>query len=145
MDSYLDASVLVALLGREASSGSVSAWLEDSQDDLMVSNLARAEASAALARQARIGALSATGVEEAFGHLDAWTSRFTNLVEIVPSDLALATHWVRRLDLSLRAPDAMHVAAARRLGAMLVTLDKGQAAAAVTLGLTCLNPADPAN
>lgn len=144
MTTYLDASILVALLGRESSSAIVSAWLEHSEDGLIVSDLARAEASAALARQARTGAISASAVEDAFGRLDAWAARFTDFVEVAPSDLALATQWVRRLDLTLRAPDAIHVAAARRLGAMLATLDKGQAAAAVTLGIACFNPATAA-
>ena len=45
---------------------------------------------------------------------------------------------VRRLDLGLRAPDALHIATARRLGATLFTFDLGMASAARMLGLSLL-------
>lgn len=142
MPVYLDASILVALLGHEASSPGVYAWLEESEDDLLVSDFARAESSAALARQRRIGALSAAEAEEAFARLDAWTAQYTEIVEIASADLARSNQWVRRVDLALRAPDAIHVAAAQRLNAVLATLDRGQAASARTLNIPCINPAD---
>ncbi len=43
--------------------------------------------------------------------------------------------YVRRFDLALRAPDALHLAIARRLDATLVTLDRRRAAAAGELGI----------
>ena len=43
--------------------------------------------------------------------------------------------YVRRFDLALRAPDALHLAIARRLDATLVTLDRRLAAAAGELGI----------
>ncbi len=142
MPIYLDASILVALLGHEASSPEVYAWLEESEDDLLVSDFARAESSAALARQRRMGALSDEDAEEAFARLDAWTARYTEAVEIAPADIAQSDRWVRRVDLALRTPDAIHIAAAQRVNARLATLDKGQAASAHTLNIPCINPAD---
>ena len=44
-------------------------------------------------------------------------------------------HYVRRLDLPLRTPDAIHIAVAQRLGATLVTFDRAHGAAARTLGV----------
>lgn len=54
----------------------------------------------------------------------------------------MATAFVRRPDITLRAPDAIHIAAASRLGATLLTLDHGMARAAAALGVDHLNPAD---
>lgn len=50
----------------------------------------------------------------------------------------LATVFVRRFDLKLRAPDALHAAACRRDDHLLVTLDKRLAAAALELGVRTL-------
>lgn len=45
-----------------------------------------------------------------------------------------AEAFVRRLDLTLRAPDALHIAMAQRNGAALVTFDEKMAACAKALG-----------
>ena len=53
-----------------------------------------------------------------------------------PTFMYGASIWyVRRFDLALRAPDALHLAIARRLDATLVTLDRRLAAAAGELGI----------
>jgi predicted nucleic acid-binding protein len=52
------------------------------------------------------------------------------------SDFAGAEGLVRRLDLTLRTPDALHIAIARRAGAALVTFDKAMATVAGALGLS---------
>jgi predicted nucleic acid-binding protein len=74
--------------------------------------------------------------------LDSWTSTFADPISVAPSDIKTATSWVRRTDFALRAPDAIHVAAARRLDLVLVTLDSGMANAARMLGVACINPAE---
>jgi predicted nucleic acid-binding protein len=51
------------------------------------------------------------------------------------ADARLAYAYVRRFDLRLRAPDALHLAIARRLDAALVTLDRRMAAAAKEFGV----------
>lgn len=61
---------------------------------------------------------------------------------IVSQDIEHATKFVRRRDLALRTPDAIHIAAAHRLGATLLTLDNGMARAAAALGVPYLNPAE---
>ena len=52
------------------------------------------------------------------------------------------TLYVRRFDLKLRAPDALHAAICRRLGMRLVTLDRRLAAAARALGIDVLVPVE---
>jgi uncharacterized protein len=55
--------------------------------------------------------------------------------ELEAGDIAQADLFVRRLDLPLLAPDAIHIAIAQRLRATLVTFDRQMATAARTLGL----------
>ena len=50
------------------------------------------------------------------------------------SALRAAEGFLRRLDLTLRTPDAVHVALARRIGASLASFDKKMAASARALG-----------
>lgn len=141
MTLYLDASVLVALMVREDGARAVEDLLESDERPLAASDFALAETSAALARLVRIAVLSAGQLEEAFARLDAWTGATTRHEPLTPDDVAAATRLVRQPDLVLRAPDAIHIAAARRLDATLLTLDNGMARAAALLGLPCLNPA----
>lgn len=142
MTAYLDASVLVALVGRETSSSAVTTWLTDYADVVLVSDFAAAESSAALARQRRVGRLTTVAADEAFAQLDDWIAQHTQASEIDRSDIAVATLWVRTPELTVRAPDAIHIAAASRLGATLLTLDKGMAHAATVLGVPYINPAE---
>ncbi|HEX3411129.1 MAG TPA: PIN domain-containing protein [Stellaceae bacterium] len=52
----------------------------------------------------------------------------------------LAYIYARRLDLGLRAPDALHLAIARRLDATLVTRDRCLATAAGEMGIAVEAP-----
>jgi hypothetical protein len=63
---------------------------------------------------------------------DPFTAR---IPEIATEDVVLAEAMLRRLDLNLRAPDAIHIAIARRLGATLMTFDDKMARSAHALGL----------
>jgi hypothetical protein len=60
--------------------------------------------------------------------------------DIHPADVRLAVTYVRRFELALRAPDALHLAIARRLDATIVTLDRRLSAAAVELGIAVEAP-----
>ena len=66
---------------------------------------------------------------------DVWRAAMSVPVDVHASDVRLANAFVRRFDLMLRAPDAMHVAVARRLDVTLATLDRRLARAARELGV----------
>ena len=142
MTLYLDASVLVALVAREPGATTVTAVLEGTERPLVASDFAVAETSAALARLLRIGARTVDQLEGAFIRLDGWIDAATSLRTVTSADVAEANILVRNSALALRAPDAIHIAAAGRLGAVLVTLDRGMTRAAAALDLPCINPAD---
>lgn len=56
-------------------------------------------------------------------------------VETTAADVRVAEAFVRRLDLTLRAPDALNIAIAQRTGAALATFDEKMAAAAQALSV----------
>lgn len=140
MKVWLDANVLVALIIDESTSDSIAATLENLEHRPLVSDLAVAEASAAVARLARTGEKTRPEAETLFEELDLWVASASESVRMTPDDLADAITLVRQPDLALLTPDALHIAGARRLGLTLITLDKGMARAAKALGVDCMNP-----
>ncbi len=142
MTVYIDASAIVAMVARQRNSSLVDPLVRDPWQSLTVSDFAMAESSGALAALGRSELWSAEQVATVFEELDAWATLLTEPVEIASSDIAEANLLIRRPGIVLRAPDAIHIAAAHRLGATLLTLDKGMARAAAALGVSYLNPAE---
>jgi hypothetical protein len=70
------------------------------------------------------------------GEFDSWRSTDKAEIDLHPADFRLASLFVRRFELALRGPDALHLAACRRGGHRLFTLDRRLAAAAETLGVS---------
>lgn len=141
MTLWLDASALVSLIAREPTSHDVDRALQEATGELIVSDLGIAEVSSAISRLVRTGEKTSSEALVLFNKLDSWTTILADRAEVSPGDIAFATELVRRPALVLRAPDAIHIAGAVRMGATLLTLDKGMARAALSLGLNCINPA----
>ena len=139
---YVDASAVVALIARQGASEIVGSMLMDENGQVVFSDFAMAESSAALARLGRIERWPRSLADSVFAALDEWAAVMTKAVEIVPDDIKTANDWIRRPGVTLRAPDAAHIAAAHRLDATIVTLDRGMGRAATALGVACINPAE---
>lgn len=135
MKVYLHASVLVALVTDDALTARADTFLRATRPEIIVSDLASAECSSALARRCRMGELSMQDTHSAFQMLDAWTSMHAERVALGAADLRRAEALVRRLDLHLRTPDALNIAIAERTGGTMATFDVKLAAAARSLGL----------
>jgi uncharacterized protein len=133
--AYLDASVLVALFTVDALSSRADAWLRDASPILIVSDFAAAETASAVALRVRTGALNVRQARKAFASFDEWTARETTRVRMAAADVTSAEAWLRRLDVTLRTPDAVNIAIAQRCGASLATFDVKMAAVAHTLGV----------
>ena len=144
MTLYLDASALVTRVTEERASGAVDAVLARHPTGVGVSEFAAAEVASALSRLVRMRLISREDGEARLVDFDAWRSMRADLVEIESSDFHLANIFVRRFDLMLRAPDALHAAVCRRLGLTMVTLDQRLARAAAALDVPVLNPTEPA-
>jgi len=140
MSVYLDASVLVATLVREPSSAAVGAFVTHNEGPLGVSDFAAAEVASALYRLVRTHVIVQHDAEARLSDFDTWRGLRADQIDIEPSDARLANTYVRRFDLLLRAPNALHAAICRRLNLTLVTLDQRLAKAARELGIDVIVP-----
>lgn len=100
----------------------------------VVSDFAAAEFASALARRVRTGEIEPERARQAFSDLDQWIGRVAQRIDLASGDVAEAARFLRRLDVTLRTPDALNIALCRRASAALATFDK-MAAAARRLGL----------
>jgi predicted nucleic acid-binding protein len=137
---YLDASVIVPTVVRDSFTEIVAAFLLDCEEALVVSDFGAAEVASGLSRLVRAGVLAATEATQRLADFDTWRAGETESAELDTHDCRLANVYVRRFDLKLRAPDALHAAICRRLELQLVTLDRRLAAAARELGIAVAVP-----
>ena len=136
MSAYLDASVILPRLIEEPASTAVRHYLAAHPQQLLISDFAAAEVASALSRLVRMGLLDGTDAVARVSDLDVWRAGASSPVDVQALDMRLAYAYVRRFDLMLRAPDALHLALARRLELTLVTLDRRLANAALALGIS---------
>lgn len=134
MNVYLDASVIVPLFVPDPFTAKADALIREILPVVFISDLAAAELASAVARRVRTGESTAIEAHSVFSDFDRW-SRPHLRVQIGTADIALAATFLRRLDLPLRTIDAIHIAAARRLGTTLATFDKQMSASATALGV----------
>jgi predicted nucleic acid-binding protein len=107
-----------------------------SSPSVTLSELAQAEFFAALSLRLRLGDLQRTTAEKIaelfLQHLDSGLYVSLHLHADV---YRMARTFIARFDLPLKAPDALHLAAASLTGLQLVTADRQLARNAVTLGI----------
>jgi uncharacterized protein len=137
---YLDASLLVALFVIDPTSARADAFLSEQATVVVISDFGAAEFSSAVARRVRMRDLTRDEGRLAFAQFDTWIARSVRRRELTTADIASAERILRRLDVNLRAPDALHVAIAERIGATLVTFDQRMAANARALGMAVAMP-----
>lgn len=135
MTIYFDASVLLPTLIEEPGSAAVDRYIETCTEDFVISEFASAEVASALSRLVRTGVLDQDDALARLADFDAWRATATVEFDLQASDIRLANIFVRRFDLMLRAPDAVHAAVCRRADFLLVTLDHRLNLAATELGV----------
>lgn len=135
MSLVLDTSAILPILIQEEATSAVQAYLATAGQELLISDFAAAEVASALSRLLRTGLLDDVSATARLADFEAWRAATSTPVELHAADARLAYACVRRFDLALRAPDALHVAITRRLDATLVTLDRRMARAAAELGV----------
>jgi hypothetical protein len=101
----------------------------------VISDWAAAEVAGAFGVRLRRGELDEAGARKALGQLDAWRTTAASRCATEADDIVAADGLLRRFDLALRAPGALHLAIASRLGAPLATFDDRMSVGAVALGL----------
>lgn len=140
---YLDTSALASFLLGDANGPLVRDFVAREAPTLAVGDLAAAEFAAVVSREVRTGGFDEAGGRDVLRTFDAWLAASAEALPTDPADLRVAVHFVRRFDLALRAPDALHIAVCHRLGVPLLTFDARQAAAARALGVAVV-PLGPA-
>jgi predicted nucleic acid-binding protein len=105
------------------------------KDELTVSDLSAAEFASVIARRVRTRDLRAEEARAAFSNFDSWCARYTQQIEVERTDVSTAAGLIRRLDLPLRTPDAIHIAIVLRTACRLLTFDRAMAIVARTLGV----------
>ena len=138
MKVYLDASVLVALFTKDALALRADTLLRTHEPMVIVGDFAAAEFAPAAARRVRMGEIAEASARGLFATFDAWTARVARRADTTAADVVAAAANLRRLDLTLRTPDALNIAIAHRLDAVLATFDRKMATAARALGTTVL-------
>lgn len=136
MTPYLDASALLPMLIDEPGSRAVDAFITQMDQPPVVSDFAAAEVASALSRLARTARLAIDDAMSRLSDFDAWRAAAAAEVEMTAADIRLAAVYVRRFDLMLRTPDALHAAVCRREDLELITLDRRLATSAGALGIT---------
>ena len=102
----------------------------------MVSDFAASEVASAISRLVKTELVTAPAAELLLARFDRWTVTNATAVTTTSTDIGEAAKLVRRFELKLRTPDALHLVLARRNGAGLVTRDRQMARAAEMLGLS---------
>jgi uncharacterized protein len=133
LSAYLDASVLPPTLIEEAASAAVDALVGG--QEFLVSDFAAAEVASGLSRLVRMGLLEASDASALLADFDVWGAAMSSPADIHAADVRLAAAYVRRFDVALRAPDALHLVVAGRFDVALVTLDRRLATAARESGV----------
>jgi hypothetical protein len=137
---YLDASVLVATLVQEDATPAVLRFLAQAGEPLLVSDFAAAEVASGLSRLVRMGKISTELGRNTLARFDIWRQSDTSHTEFDNSDIVEADGLVRRFELKLRTPDALHLAVSLRISAKLVTLDDTLAKAAIACRAVAVHP-----
>lgn len=136
----LDASALVSFFVADANSDAVNAYFSEAKPVAGVSDFAAAEFASAVSLRLRRKQIALPEAMEILNIFDEWTARNARMIPLAPVDFPTATAFVRRFELGLRAPDAIHLAVSHRLGSPLLTFDIRQARAARVLGISLALP-----
>lgn len=134
---YFDTSFLVPLILPEATSEPIAKFFGNLPDqDLAISHWTRVEFSSLLAREVRMGGLSAEAAREADMRFEAMVEESFAVILPNGDDFGLAKEYLAHYDTGLRAGDALHLATAKNHGAEAIySLDKALLRAGRMLGV----------
>ncbi len=139
MTVYLDASVLVSLLVKDANTAAAR-QLSQGAPLTVVSSWTLTECSSAFAKLVRIGQSTSQEQSDLDEALDRWTSRGAKVIQVIDDDFRASRELVRNSRSGLRASDALHLAIAARETLELATFDVVLRRAAIEFGVETTDP-----
>ncbi|MDY0167999.1 MAG: type II toxin-antitoxin system VapC family toxin [Thermoguttaceae bacterium] len=132
---YIDTSVLVACYCPEPRSSVAEEVLHDS-GGAVISRLVELEFCSAVALKLRMGEFDRTTATRVTSFLRRHLEdEFYAVVPIGSQEYEQACDWIGQFSTVLRAPDALHLAAAHRNNLLMATADQSLARAAAELGV----------
>jgi predicted nucleic acid-binding protein len=137
---YLDASVVVSLFIRDEMTERARSALRTHLGLVTVSDWTLAETVSAIARAVRTRVLDREAAQHALAGIDLWVVRAADRVEVLSTDIREAELIIRSLETTLKAPDALHIVVARRMGLPLLSFDAAMAREAAALGIEVAAP-----
>jgi predicted nucleic acid-binding protein len=137
---YLDTNLIVGFFTSDSLSERAEVFLTANRGPFDLSDLAAAEFSAVIARQVRNRERPRDEAMAIFAEFDSWCEASAIRIALMSEHLVVADRYLRRLDLALLAPDAIHIAIAHLNGSTVVTFDRQMAAAARVLGIAVVEP-----
>jgi predicted nucleic acid-binding protein len=133
---YVDTSVLVAALTREAETLRMQAWLSaQPAGGLAISAWVATEFSAALSIKLRTGDIDKAHRTNALATFAALSRQSFTMLGISAGTFRAATLLCDQAQLALRAGDALHLAVCAEHGSEFCTLDRPLAKAGPALGI----------
>lgn len=136
MTLYLDTSLIVAALTREAETARTQAWLAaQPPHDLAISEWVATEFSSALSIKLRSGQIEADHRADALAMFTRLRAESFSILPISTVHFRTAARFADQHLSGLRAGDALHLAVCADHGATLCTMDQRLGGAGPALGL----------
>ena len=133
---YVDTSVIVSALTKEADTGLSQIWLaRQDTSELTISDWTATEFASALSMKLRTGALGADHRAYALSAFTRLCVESFRTLTVAREDFRAAARFADQSQLNLRAGDALHLAICASHGASLCTLDRRLAEAASRVGV----------
>jgi len=138
--TYFDTSALVSLHVADGNSRALDAYLTRTPTVVAISRFGAAEFASAVSVRVRTMLLPLDDAATLIREFDSWRPGVAGVLDATPDDIIVSETYVRRFELELKAPDALHIAMCARAGLPLLTFDRNQARAAALLGLQVITP-----
>ncbi len=132
---YLDTNVLISIFIDDSGSAAAHAWIEANKDEWLISHWALCEMFDNIGRRVRRNEFSEASGVGLIDKVKDWASNATLLMDPLPEDFTKANELLLNFSLSLKANDALHLAAAIRTRSVMVSADRALISACNALSL----------